>query len=263
MNNRQSSVVLLVTCVLATVAVSSAQSVQAPASPGTVTAATPRVLSPEEQAARQKAHEEQLANDWANLGRYRNADAADAGKVTVVFMGDSITEFWGRAPAKFFPGQPYANRGISGQTTPQMLLRFQQDVVALKPQVVVINGGTNDIAGNTGPSTLEMVEDNLTSMVEIAHANKIKVVLTSVTPAYDYPWNHGVEPAEKIVALNDWMRRFCEQGNCVYADYFAVMSDEKHGMKPGLSRDGVHPTPEGYSLMTPVTERALAEVLQR
>jgi lysophospholipase L1-like esterase len=222
-----------------------------------------RVLSPEEQAARQKAHEEQLATDWPSLGRYREADTAQAGRVTVVFMGDSITEFWGRDPAGFFPGKPYANRGISGQTTPQMLLRFRQDVVGLKPQVVVINGGTNDIAGNTGPSTLGMIEDNLASMLEIAKANNIKVVLTSVTPAYDYPWKGGMEPAEKIVALNDWMSRFCAQANCFYADYFSAMSDEKHGMKPGLSRDGVHPTPDGYAVMAPIAEKAIAEALRR
>jgi len=144
-----------------------------------------------------------MANDSANLNRYKEANATVAQPVKVVFMGDSITELWTQDPKIFVPGKVgYVGRGIGGQTTPQMLLRFQQDVVDLKPQVVVINGGTNDIAGNTGPSTLKMIEDNLTSMTQIAQANKIKVVLTSVTPAFDYPWKRALEPAEKVVELN-------------------------------------------------------------
>ena len=220
-------------------------------------------LSTEEREAIEKARDEQVRNDWPNLARYRDANAKIAAPVEVVFMGDSITELWAQDEANFFPGKGYIGRGIGGQTTPQMLLRFQQDVVDLKPRVVVINGGTNDIAGNTGPSTLKMIEDNLKSMTEIARANKIRVVLASVTPAYDYPWKRGLEPAEKVVALNAWMKEFCSQNGCVYADYFSPMSDEKHGMKDGLSKDGIHPTPRGYGIMAPIAEEAISKALAK
>ena len=222
-------------------------------------------LTAEQIAARQRAQQEQMRNDWPNLARYREANrslpAPAAGEARVVFMGDSITELWDRDPGKFFASKGYIGRGIGGQTTPQMLIRFQQDVVALHPRVVVINAGTNDIAGNTGPSTLEMIEDNLKSMTQIAAANGIKIVLASVTPAYDYPWKRGLEPAEKVVALNAWMKDYCSKTGCVYADYFTPMSDEKHGMKEGLSRDGIHPTPEGYAIMAPIAESAIAQAL--
>ena len=177
--------------------------------------------------------------DFPNLARYRDANrnlpVPSASETRVVFMGDSITELWDQDSGKFFASKGYIGRGIGGQTTPQMLVRFQQDVVALKPKVVVINAGTNDIAGNTGPSTLEMIEDNLASMAQIATVNGIRVVLASVTPAYDYPWKPGIEPAEKVVALNSWMKAYCAKTGCVYADYFTPMSDEKHGMKEGRS----------------------------
>jgi lysophospholipase L1-like esterase len=230
-------------------------------------AVTRPAATPAQIAARQRAQQEQLANDWPNLARYRDANrslpAAAPGEPRVVFMGDSITELWDRDPGAFLSSKGHVGRGIGGQTTPQMLLRFQQDVVALKPKVVVINGGTNDIAGNTGPSTLEMIEDNLKSMAQIAAANGIKVVLASVTPAYDYPWRPGLSPAEKVVALNSWMKDYCARTGCVYADYFSAMSDEKHGMKEGLSRDGIHPTPAGYNIMTPIAEAAIAQALGR
>jgi lysophospholipase L1-like esterase len=232
-----------------------------PAPPQTTQATAPS--SAEDRAARIKAHQEQMANDWPNLKRYREADAAVTTPPQVVFMGDSITEFWGQNASVFFPGKPYLSRGIGGQTTPQMVLRFQQDVVDLKPQVVVINGGTNDIAGNTGPSTLKMIEDNLKSMTEIAQSNGIRVVLTSVTPAFDYPWRKGLDPAEKIVALNAWIQNFCNKGGCNYADYFTPLADEKHGMREGMSVDGVHPTPAGYRIMIPVAEQAISQALQR
>jgi lysophospholipase L1-like esterase len=223
--------------------------------------------TPDQIAVQRRAQQEQLANDWANLARYRDANrdlppAVDS-QPRVVFMGDSITELWDRDSGKFFASQGYIGRGISGQTTPQMLIRFQQDVVALKPKVVVINAGTNDIAGNTGPSTLEMIEDNLKSMAQIATANGIYLVLASVTPAYDYPWKRGLEPAEKVVALNSWMKGYCARTGCVYADYFTPMSDEKHGMREGLSRDGIHPTPAGYAIMAPIAQRAIAQALGR
>jgi lysophospholipase L1-like esterase len=222
-------------------------------------------LTQEQIAAQQRAQQEQRANDWPNLARYRDANrilpAASAGEPRVVFMGDSITELWDRDSGKFFASKGYFGRGIGGQTTPQMLIRFQQDVVALKPQVVVINAGTNDIAGNTGPSSLEMIEDNLKSMAQIAAANGIRVVLASVTPAYDYPWKRGLEPAEKVVSVNSWMKDYCARTGCVYADYFTPMADEKHGMKEGLSRDGIHPTPAGYAIMAPIAERAIAQAV--
>ena len=222
-------------------------------------------FTPEQIEGFRKDAEERQRNDWAWLARYREANAKlgapAAGETRVVFIGDSITDAWPRNPELFFPGKSYIGRGISGQTTPQMLLRFQQDVVALKPKVVVINAGTNDIAGNTGPSTLEMIEDNLKSMAQIAAANGIKVVLASVTPAYDYPWKQGLEPAEKIVALNEWMQSYCVQQGCVYCDYFTALADEKHAMKEGLSSDGVHPNKAGYAIMQSIAEKAIAQAL--
>jgi lysophospholipase L1-like esterase len=205
------------------------------------------------------------AEDWPALNRYReeNARLAPPGarESRVVFLGDSITEAWAHIPELFFPGKPYIGRGISGQTTPQMLLRFQQDVVALRPRAVVINGGTNDIAGNTGVATLAMIEDNLRSMTRLAAANDIRVVLASVTPTADYPWRPGLEPAEKIVALNAWMRSWCQHQGCVYADYFNALSDGQHAMKAGLSGDGVHPNEIGYALMQPIAAAAIRRAL--
>jgi lysophospholipase L1-like esterase len=202
--------------------------------------------------------------DWPNLHRYREANAAlpapSAPDQRVVFMGDSITDNWGRGAATgpFFPGEPYINRGISGQTTPQMLIRFQQDVVHLKPTVVVINAGTNDIAGNTGPSTPEMIEDNLTSMTQIAQANAIHVVLSSITPAYDYPWHPKSFPTATILAVNQWMQTFCTTHHCTYLDYYTPMADPKGAMLPGYSSDGVHPLAKGYAVMAPLAEQAIA-----
>src|SRR6476659_5847127 len=173
----------------------------------------------------------QLRSDWANLAKYRDANAKvappAANENRVVFMGNSITEGWQQYFATMFPGKPYINRGISGQTTPQMLVRFHPDVVALKPKVVVILAGTNDIAGNTGPSTLEMIEDNIASMSEVARANGIRVVLSSVPPVYDYPWKPGLEPAGKIVALNGWLREYAARTGAVYLDYHTAMADER------------------------------------
>lgn len=201
------------------------------------------------------------STDWSNLQRYRDANAAlgapARGERRVVFMGNSITEGW----AKFFPQEfahkPYIGRGISGQTTPQMLIRFRQDVVALKPAVVVILAGTNDIAGNTGPSTLEMIEDNIASMTEIAQANGIRVVLCSVTPVWDYPWRKGLEPAPKIIALNAWLKAYASRVHAVYADFHSAMADDRGGMRDGLSSDGVHPTEAGYQVMAPIVEAAI------
>jgi lysophospholipase L1-like esterase len=207
----------------------------------------------------------QNLKDWANLGKYRDANARlgdpSKGEVRVVFMGNSITEGWKMIDSSFFSGRPFIDRGISGQTTPQMLIRFKPDVVNLKPAVVVILAGINDIAGNTGPSTLEMIEDNLSSMVEIAKANGIKVVLSSVLPAYDFPWRKGMEPAEKVVKLNEWIKDYAIKEKCVYLDYFTPMADEKHGLKKELTYDGVHPNIAGYKLMEPLAEKAILKAL--
>ncbi len=205
--------------------------------------------------------------DWAGLGRYRSANAelpAPArGEARVVFMGNSITDTWARSFPVMFPGKPYLGRGISGQTTPQMLVRFRADVVALQPAVVVILAGTNDIAGNTGPSTLEMIEDNLASMAEIARANGIRVVLSSVLPVFDYPWKRGLEPAPKIVALNAWIRAYASSHDAIYLDYHSAMADARMGLRAELTTDGVHPNDAGYRIMAPLTEAAIAAALRR
>ena len=181
---------------------------------------------------------------------------------TVVFMGDSITEAWAPLFPEMFRGRAYVGRGISGQTTPQMLLRFHKDVVALRPAVVVILAGTNDIAGNSGPSTLEMIEENLAAMTEMAQGNGIHVVLSSVLPVYDYPWRPGLEPAPKIVALNAWIRRYAAERGAVYLDYHAAMSDARQGLRAEFSADGVHPNEAGYRVMAPLVEQAISEALR-
>ncbi len=207
------------------------------------------------------------AQDWPDLARYRAEDAAlpppATGERRVVFLGDSITDGWGRAKGtgEFFPGRPYVNRGISGQTTPQILVRFEQDVVHLQPAAVVILAGTNDIAGNTGPSSPEMIEDNLRAMAAIAKANGIAVVLASITPAYRYPWKPEVEPVAAIREVNGWMRDFCARTGCTYLDYYTAMADSKGAMLPGLSSDGVHPLAKGYAVMGRLAERAIAQAL--
>jgi len=207
------------------------------------------------------------AQDWPNLERFRAENAAlgipAKGENRVVFMGNSITQRWKEKRAEFFTVHPYINRGISGQTTPQMLIRFRQDVIALHPKVVVILAGTNDIAGNTGPSTLEMIEDNLASMAELANANGIKVVLSSVLPVLDYPWKKGLEPAEKIVTLNVWIKAYCEKKGFIYLDYFTPMADERHGMKAELTYDGVHANVAGYKVMEPLVEAAIQQALKK
>lgn len=218
----------------------------------------------EQVAERRRIETERLLNDWAGLGRYRqaNAELARAPRENrVVFMGNSITEAWAPRFAMLFPGKLYIGRGIGGQTTPQMLVRFRQDVIELEPKVVVILAGTNDIAGNTGPATLDMIQDNLVSMVELAKANGIRVVLSSVLPVYDYPWRPGLEPAAKIVALNTWMRQYAAKNDVGYVDYHTAMADDRQGLKRELSDDGVHPNDAGYRVMAPLVERGIAEAL--
>jgi lysophospholipase L1-like esterase len=211
--------------------------------------------------------EDAPGDDWPYLLRYRAENEAlppvRSGEQRVVFLGDSITDNWGRSATTgvFFPGKPYLNRGISGQTTPQMLVRFEQDVVHLHPAAVVILAGTNDIAGNTGPTTNQMIEDNFAAMTAIAEQNDIKVVLASVTPAYAYPWKPEIKPVERIRDLNKWLQAFCSSNDYVYLDYYHAMADANGAMLPGLSSDGVHPTTQGYAVMAPLAESAIARAL--
>jgi lysophospholipase L1-like esterase len=210
-----------------------------------------------------RKHDQQVLTDFPWLARFKEADVKlgppTAGENRVVFMGDSITEGWHLDES--FPGKPYINRGISGQTTPQMVLRFRQDVIALQPKVVVILAGTNDIAGNTGPETLEQIEDNLASMADLAHANGIHVVLCSITPAFDYPWQPGLTPAPKIDLINAWLRGYAMAKGYVYVDYHSAMKDARDGLPAALSRDGVHPLPAGYAVMAPLAEAGIEKAL--
>jgi lysophospholipase L1-like esterase len=203
--------------------------------------------------------------EWAYLSRYHDANLQAGlpapGERRVVFYGDSITEGWGD-DGRFFPGRPYLNRGISGQTTAQMLVRFRQDVIGLKPAAVLILAGTNDIAENGGPTTLEAIEDNLQSMAELARVNDIRVILASVLPAFDYPWHRGLEPAGKIIALNRWIEGYCAANHLVYLDYYSPMVDERGGLKAALTKDGVHPTMAGYAVMAPLAEQAIRETFK-
>jgi lysophospholipase L1-like esterase len=213
-------------------------------------------------------------NDWPNLARYdkdnKGVAAPTKNEQRVVFMGDSITDSWDNPANKFFPGKPYVNRGISGQTTPQMLIRFRRDVIELKPKVVVILAGTNDIAGNTGPTTLEAIEDNLKSMAELATANRIRVVLASVMPVSDYEVRDGKpltqtvrRPPEKILALNKWIQEFARANRHVYLDYFSAMVDASGFLKDELSDDGLHPNVQGYAVMAPLAQAAIDASLKR
>jgi len=223
----------------------------------------------------QIAHMQEQLQDWPQLHRYQADNAklppADASPSSshhpalarVVFYGDSITDAWGRGTGDFFPGRPYINRGISGQTTPQMLVRFEQDVVHLHPAAVLILAGTNDIAGNTGPATPQMIEDNFAAMVAIARQNNIKVILASILPAAAYPWKPGIDPVPAIRELNQWLKNYANTQRLTYLDYYTAMADEKGAMKPNLSKDGVHPTNEGYAIMTPLAEAAIAQALQK
>jgi len=206
------------------------------------------------------------AQDWANLNRfdYDNQKlGADSVEKRIVFMGNSITEGWTSFDSSFFAGKPYINRGISGQTTPQMLVRFRADVIDLKPAVVIILAGTNDIAGNTGPSTIKMIADNLKSMAELAIANNIKVILCSVLPVLDYPWKSGLEPAEKIVNLNKMIKDYSEKNGIIYLDYFKAMANDQNGLRDELTYDGVHPNKAGYKAMGPLAEAAIEKALNK
>jgi lysophospholipase L1-like esterase len=225
-------------------------------------------ISPAEESKRQlEAYRQSMAqqwmNDFADLGRYREANAqltaAAPGDNRVVFMGDSITDGWHLA--EYFPGKPYINRGVAGQTTPQMLIRFRPDVIDLRPKAVVILAGTNDIAGNTGSMTLEDIENNYASMAELARAHGIRVILSSVTPVNNY--TPGAElffaqrSPEKILELNRWLKDYSAKNGGIYLDYFGAMVDEKGLLKKDLALDGLHPNSAGYTIMAPLAQTAI------
>jgi lysophospholipase L1-like esterase len=208
-----------------------------------------------------------LVDDFGELARYRDANAAlpepALGEKRIVFFGDSITDLWKLADS--FPGKPYVNRGVSGQTTPQLLIRFRADVVELHPKVVVILAGTNDIAGNTGPMRLEDIEGNYASIAELARAHEIKVIYSSVLPVHEYTEQAGdmyrQRPPEKILTLNRWLKDYCARTGCVYLDYFSAMVDGQGHLKKELADDGLHPNAAGYMIMAPLAEAAIKKVL--
>ena len=206
------------------------------------------------------------SQDWADLEKYKSANEAlpelQKGEKRIVFMGNSITEGWVSMRPNFFKNNPFVGRGISGQTTPQMLIRMRQDVLNLNPDVVVILAGTNDIAGNTGPMTLDQILDNLKSMAELADANGIKVILSSVLPVYDYPWKPDVKPNIKIPALNTMIEAYSKSKGYYYLDYFSEMADERNGLPKKYAEDEVHPTVLGYSVMEPLVLNAIVNVLK-
>lgn len=212
------------------------------------------------------SRDEKILEDWPNLGRYRDENSIiappTANEERVVFMGDSITDAWGRTKGRFFPGKPYVNRGISGQTTPQMLVRFRPDVINLKPKAVIILAGTNDIAGNTGPESLADIEANLTSMVQLAQANNVRVILASVMPVCDYIKPQTTRrPPDQIVALNQWIKEYCIKNELIYLDYYTAMLDEHKMLKQELTDDGLHPNDAGYELVSPLASAAIAKAL--
>lgn len=225
------------------------------------------------EAKAKAARFESRLQDWPFLGRYRDQNTKTSPPLKdekrVLFFGDSITDSW--KLADYFSGKPYVNRGIGGQTTPQMLIRFRPDVIALKPKVVVILAGTNDIAGNTGPMTLAAIEDNLASMVELARVNSINVVLASLLPVSDYEKNKEGKPItqttrrppDQIKALNEWIKRYAAENGLTYLDYYSAMVDDKGFLKDELSDDGLHPNNKGYEVMAPLAEQAITVALKK
>ena len=245
--------------------------IQQPSTPG----ATPASGCPEMATALTALmSRDARMSDWPNLARYREANRTlpppSGGESRVVFMGDSITDAWQQLRyGGFFPGKPYVDRGISGQTTPQMLLRFRRDVIDLVPKAVVILAGTNDIAGNTGPMTNEEIQGNLTSMSELAQANNIRVVLASITPVSAHHVGPtrpvpqtAARPMARIKALNDWMKSYAAAKGHVYLDYFTGMVDETGMMRADLTEDDLHPNAKGYAIMGPLAEAAIARALK-
>ena len=259
---------LLVTLIVTSASASHGQ--QAPgAAPGAAPAALPSC--PElATAITAVVRNDARVRDWANLARYRDANRTvpPAGSNRVVFMGDSITDSWPQPRfGTFFEGKPYVGRGISGQTTPQMLVRFRPDVIDLKPKVVVILAGTNDIAGNTGFLSNEDIQNNLASMAELAKANGIRVVLASILPVSAYHATPAgvpqttTRPMDRIRALNDWMKKYAARSGHVYLDYFSAMVDDKGLLREELSADDLHPTAKGYAVMGPLAEAAILQAL--
>jgi lysophospholipase L1-like esterase len=206
------------------------------------------------------------AQDWPNLNKYKasNEELIAASKYPkAVFMGNSITEGWWQQRPEFFAQNDFVGRGIGGQTTPQMLIRFTPDVIDLKPKVVVILAGTNDIAGNTGPSSVKMITDNLAAMAQLAKANDIKVVLSSVLPVKEYPWSKDADAVGMIAQVNAWMKQYAAEQGFVYLDYFSAMVDEEQGLREVYSGDGVHPNLEGYAVMEPLVLKAVDNALKQ
>lgn len=206
------------------------------------------------------------AQDWANLSKYENENTLlspkQVGEKRIVLMGDSITEFWLQIHSEFFEGKPYLDRGISGQTTAQMLIRFRQDVIQLQPDAVVLLAGVNDIAGNTGPTTPEKIFGNITSMVELAKANAIKVILCSILPANDFYWRPNDKAAATIIQLNQLIKSYADKHHIPYVDFHAVMADASNGLPKEFSNDGVHPNLKGYQIMEPLLEKAIQQILK-
>jgi len=246
-----------------------------PASPQAPDQATGKPLSSDVMDAAIKAREAwratraaTLRDDFGELARYRDANAQlkppAAGEKRVVFLGDSITDGW--PLEKYFPGKPYINRGIGGQTTPQMLIRFREDVINLQPAVVVILAGTNDIAGNTGPMSLEEIEANYTSLAELAKVHGVRVVFSSILPVHNYTEKstnmYAQRPMPKIRELNRWLQEYSKANGLVYLDYFAATVDDAGFLKKELAEDGLHPNPQGYSIMAPLAEAAIDKALQ-
>jgi lysophospholipase L1-like esterase len=239
------------------------------AAPASVAAQPPPAPAgkPDSQpSAAEQAELARLRTDWAQLLRYREENLRlpppSPAAPRVIFIGDSITEGWHLADLQLTRLE-VLNRGISGQTTPQMLVRFQQDVVRLRPAVVHILAGTNDFAENTGPTTLAAMEDNFRSMVEIAQANHIRVVLASVLPTLEFPWRRGLQPAPGINALNAWMRAYARQRKLVYVDYYSALADSAGGLRSALSEDGVHPNPAGYAAMKALARQSVMQALRQ
>lgn len=198
-------------------------------------------------------------NDWAQFGRYAEANKSVETPTRVVFMGNSITDGWWNTDSLFFKNNRYIGRGIGGQTTAQMLVRFRADVIDLQPKAVVILAGTNDIAQNNGYIAPENILGNIISMTELAKANNIDVVLCSILPAYEYGWRKGLEPADKIIALNKMIKEYADRHNLTYVDYHSALKDARNGLPEKYSKDGVHPTMDGYKIM----ERLISEALEK
>lgn len=209
-----------------------------------------------------------FTDDYGQLARYRDANAAlgapKAGENRVVFFGDSITDIWKLEDN--FPGKPYVNRGIGGQTTPQMLVRFRQDVIDLQPKVVVILAGTNDIAGNTGPMRNDDIEANFASFAELARVHGIQVVYSSILPVHNYTERSkdffAQRPQARILQLNEWLKKYCAENHIVYLDYFSALVDDKGMLKKDLADDGLHPNAAGYKIMAPLAEAAIQKAMK-